>query len=127
MPWTRSGGALVGPSDGIGSRSVLGLRLSRDYTSPSGVARMRTILIALSIGLLASLVPGPQVACQDRGAIDLLGRNMKDWSRLGTGKNPWRLTGSNTLYIERANDVYVAEQNFGDEIGRASCRERGGK
>lgn len=75
---------------------------------------MRTILIALSIGLLASLVPGPQVACQDRGAIDLLGRNMKDWSRLGTGRNPWKLTASNTLYVERANDIYVAEQNFGD-------------
>jgi 3-keto-disaccharide hydrolase len=75
---------------------------------------MRTALFALSIGLVASLLPGPQVACRDYGSIDLFGRNMKDWSRLGTGKNPWRLTGGNTLYCDRGNDLYIAEQEFGD-------------
>jgi len=75
---------------------------------------MRTALVALSIGLVASLLPGPQVACQDHASIDLFGRNMKDWSRLGTGKTPWRLTGSNTLYCDRANDLYVAETELGD-------------
>src|SRR5262245_49228869 len=113
-PWTRSGGVLLDPSDDMWARSVLGLRLSRDYTSPTEYARMRTALVALSIGLVASLLPGPQVACQDHASIDLFGRNMKDWSRLGTGKTPWRLTGSNTLYCDRANDLYVAETELGD-------------
>jgi hypothetical protein len=76
---------------------------------------MRTPLTVFALGLVAGLIGSPQAASQDREQwTDLLANNLRDWSRSGSGKSPWSLTGSGTLVCAPANEFYVPEREFGD-------------
>ena len=58
---------------------------------------MRTLLLVPALGLVAALIGSPPAASQDRDWVDLLGRNMKDWTRIGEGKNSWHLSSDRIL------------------------------
>lgn len=76
---------------------------------------MRTLVFAPAVGLVAALLVSPPATSQEQaGWVDLLGRDLKDWTRLGTGKNPWRLTTDRVLVCARANDVYAPDNEFWD-------------
>ncbi len=72
---------------------------------------MRAFLTVFAIGLIASLLGSP-AASQSRDWNDLLAKQMKDWSRTGSGKSPWRMTTDNTLVCSTVPDQYVAEREF---------------
>lgn len=85
---------------------------------------MRTILFVTAVGL-TTLGGGPPVAAQPRSDdVDLLGRNLKDWTRMGSGKNAWRLTADRTLVCGPANDAYAPDSAFGDGTLRFEYRFR---
>jgi Domain of Unknown Function (DUF1080) len=76
---------------------------------------MRAFLFVPAVGLVAALIGSPPAVSQDEpGAVDLLGRDLKDWTRIGSGKNPWRLTVERTLMCTPANDGYAPDNEFWD-------------
>jgi len=76
---------------------------------------MRTVIVAAVIGLAASLIGARPAKSDDAGAgVPLLKKDMKNWSRVGPGKSPWRLTADDTLICEAAADRYVYEDVFAD-------------
>lgn len=86
---------------------------------------MRTLLLVPTIGLFAALFGTPPAASQEEaGWVDLLGRDLRDWTRMGTGKNPWRLTTDRTLGCAAAHDAYVPDDEFGDGTLRFEYRFR---
>src|SRR4051794_27484818 len=122
--WARSAGRVgVGPSVGMGGQSVLGLRTEQElYARPSGT-RMRTAIVVFAIGLGAALIPGPQIASQDKSApvksdkpewTDLFAKQFKDWTRDGVGKSPWRMTADGNLACAAAEDALGPNRHFKD-------------
>ena len=76
---------------------------------------MRNLFVVSAVGLTAALLSSPPAVSQDTsGWTDLLGRDLKDWTRMGDGKNPWRLTADRTLICGPATDGYAPDQDFGD-------------
>jgi hypothetical protein len=76
---------------------------------------MRTLLLVPAIGLAAALMASPPAASQDQSEwADLLGHDLKDWTRMGTGENPWRLTTDHSLICLPASDAYVPDDEFWD-------------
>jgi len=76
---------------------------------------MRTLLLVPAIGLVAALITSPQAASQDQPEwVDLLGNDLKDWTRMGSGENPWRLTTDRSLICLPASDAYVPDEEFWD-------------
>lgn len=76
---------------------------------------MRTVIVAAVIGLVASLIGTRPAKSDEAGAgVPLLKKDMKNWSRIGPGNNPWRLTTADTLICEAAADRYVYEDVFAD-------------
>ena len=75
---------------------------------------MRTILTVLLIGLGASFINAPQAASDESsGWTDLLGRDLKNWARLESGPNPWRLTSQHSLICSaKVVDYYTPDRNF---------------
>ena len=92
---------------------------------------MRTLLTILGIGLVASFVGGPPAASHAQDAWqDLLGRDMRDWSRSGNGPSPWQFRSDRVLICTPAHEIYVPEWEFGDGTLRVEYRfppERGKK
>jgi hypothetical protein len=74
---------------------------------------MRALLLGLSISLVATLSSTTQVIGADQWT-DLLARNLKDWSRTGDSKNPWRLTAEGGLVCEKGHELYMPDREFGD-------------
>ena len=83
---------------------------------------MRYLCFALLLVLVADLLPRHSAVGQDRTTTDLFGRQLRDWSRLGSGKNPWRITAEQTLICDKAHDVYVADETFRDGTLRLEYR-----
>jgi len=84
---------------------------------------MRTLLLVPAIGLVAAMLADPPAASQDPSASpDLLTHNLKDWSRLGDGPTPWRLTADLTLVCAAATDAYAPDREFGDGTLRFEYR-----
>jgi Domain of Unknown Function (DUF1080) len=81
---------------------------------------MRTAAVVFAIGLAAALLPGPQVASQDKPApaksewTDLFAKQFKDWARDGLGKSPWRMTADGTLLCAPAEDGLGPDRDFKD-------------
>ena len=76
---------------------------------------MRTVLTILAIGFAASVLGGPPAASYAEDAWqDLLGRDLRDWSRSGSGPSPWQLSSDRVLVCAPANEIYVPEWEFGD-------------
>lgn len=76
---------------------------------------MRKLLTVLSIGLVASLVGSPPAATHAQDPWqDLFARDLRDWSRSGSGVSPWQFTSERTLRCAPASEVYVPEWEFGD-------------
>src|SRR3954452_19940653 len=76
---------------------------------------MRNLLVVLAIGLMAALLSSPPAISQDTdGWSDLLGQNLKDWTRLGDGKNPWRLSSDRILSCGKATDAYAPDNEVAD-------------
>jgi Domain of Unknown Function (DUF1080) len=76
---------------------------------------MRNFLVVSAIGLTAALLSSPPASSQDAdGWTDLLGRNLKDWTRLGDGKNPWYFSSDRTLTCGAATDAYAPDNEFAD-------------
>jgi hypothetical protein len=76
---------------------------------------MRTLLFVPAVGLVAAIVGNLPVACQEEpGTVDLLAGSLKDWTRMGVGKSPWRLTADRQLVCAAANDAYVPDTEFPD-------------
>lgn len=76
---------------------------------------MRTLLFVPAVGLVAAVVGNLPVACQDEpGTVDLLGGSLKDWTRVGSGKSPWRLTADRRLVCAAAHDACAPDTEFGD-------------
>lgn len=76
---------------------------------------MRSLWLASAVGLVAALIGSPPAASQDPPEeIDLLARDLKDWTRMGTGKDPWHLTTDRTLVCAAATDAYVPDDEFWD-------------
>ena len=75
---------------------------------------MRTLFFVAAVGLVAGTF-GMPVASQDPAdGEDLFARNLKDWTRTGTGTNPWRLTTGDTLICDRATEQLIPERLFGN-------------
>src|SRR5262245_24642079 len=86
---------------------------------------MRTLLLVPAIGLVAALLADPPAASQDpTTSTDLLARDLRDWTRLGAGPNPWRVTTDRTLVCAAATDAYTPEREFGDGTFRFEYRFR---
>jgi Domain of Unknown Function (DUF1080) len=84
---------------------------------------MRTPLTILAIGLVTSLLGGPPAACQPQEQWqDLFTRDMRDWSRSGSGPSPWTLTSQGTLVCSPAHEIFVPEWEFGDGTLRVEYR-----
>lgn len=75
---------------------------------------MRTLVSTLMFGLASALISSPPAASQDNEWVDLLGRDLKDWSRSGTGPTPWRFSTDRSLSCEGANEIYIPEREFCD-------------
>jgi hypothetical protein len=76
---------------------------------------MRTLLVVAVAGLVAAVIGSSPAAGQQPGWSDLLGRNLKDWTRLGDSKpNPWRLTSGQSLACAAATDTMAPEMDFRD-------------
>ncbi len=76
---------------------------------------MRKLFTTIAIGLTAALLSGPHAVPQDAAKWeDLFSQDLKDWSRSGSGKSPWRMTTDRTLICTEANEVYVPDRNFTD-------------
>ena len=75
---------------------------------------MRALFCTLFIGLAAAVLTAPRALSQDNEWTDLFGRDLKDWSRSGTGASPWRMTTDRTLTCERGTEVYIPEREFFD-------------
>lgn len=76
---------------------------------------MRNLLFVPAAGLVAAVVGNLPVACQEEpGKVDLLANSLKDWTRIGVGKSPWRLTAERHLVCAAASDVCVPDTEFGD-------------
>jgi hypothetical protein len=75
---------------------------------------MRTLLVIAVVGLAAAVVGIPQAAGQESGWTDLLRRDLKDWTRMGEGKNTWRLTTARTLVGGPAEDTMAPDTDFRD-------------
>lgn len=76
---------------------------------------MRTVLTILGIGFAASVLGGPPAASHAEDAWqDLLGRELRDWSRSGSGPSPWQLSSDRVLVCAPAHEIYVPEWEFGD-------------
>jgi len=76
---------------------------------------MRSLVFVPAVGLVAAMLGSPPVASQgEPGWVDLLGRDLRDWTRMGTGKNPWRLTADRHLICAAASEAYVPDDEFGD-------------
>ncbi len=73
---------------------------------------MRTLTSTLMAGLIVVLVWTPRASSDDAEWADLFGRDLRDWTRSGTGSNPWRLTSDQTLICEGASEVYIPEREF---------------
>ena len=80
------------------------------------VSPMRTAIIAASIGLAASFISiQPARSENDLVAGTPLIRNkMKEWTRSGTGKNPWMLNGNGVLSCGAKDDSYIFEELLGN-------------
>jgi hypothetical protein len=79
------------------------------------VRQLYQLSVAVTLGMLFSILGGPQVACEERSeGDDLFGRNLKDWQRSGNGKNPWTLTTSGVLGCTAATDSMTFDQHLGD-------------
>lgn len=78
---------------------------------------MRKFLVVAAIGLTAAFLGNPPALSQDvDGWNDLLGKNLKDWTRLSEGKNPWRLSPDHTLICAKATDAYAPDNEFADGV-----------
>lgn len=76
---------------------------------------MRTFVFAPAVGLVAAVLAGPPAVSEDKaGWVDLLGGELKDWNRVGTGKSPWRLTAEQTLVCAAATDACGPDIDFRD-------------
>ncbi|WP_020470819.1 3-keto-disaccharide hydrolase [Zavarzinella formosa] len=76
---------------------------------------MRTVILTALIGLIASLVFSfPAKSEGEPVGVPLIRKQMKEWSRSGSGKNPWQLTTADTLVCEAAKESYSFEELFGD-------------
>jgi hypothetical protein len=74
---------------------------------------MRTVFFVAAVGLVASLFGMPAASQDPAGGTDLFERNLKDWSRTGTGTNPWRLTTGDTLIVDgRVSEQLIPERVF---------------
>ena len=84
---------------------------------------MRTPLTILAIGFVASLLGGPPAASHAQDAWqDLLGRDLRDWSRSGNGPTPWQFRSDRVLICTPAHEIYVPEWEFGDGTLRVEYR-----
>jgi Domain of Unknown Function (DUF1080) len=84
---------------------------------------MRTAVTVLAIGLVAGLLTDPQVACQDRSEwADLFARDLRDWSRDGSGPSPWRLTADRTLASAPAAEQFGPDWELRDGTLRFEYR-----
>lgn len=76
---------------------------------------MRNLITTIAIGLVAALFSTPPAVSQDNTHWeDLLARDLKDWSRTGDGKSPWRLNAGRSLICTPAEDTYIPEREFAD-------------
>ncbi len=85
---------------------------------------MRTSTVARPVLLAVLLSASPAVSRDGADWVDLLGRDLKDWTRLGTGKNPWRLAADGTLICTPATDAYAPDAEFWDGTLRFDYRFR---
>ena len=86
---------------------------------------MRSLVFAPAVGLVATVLAGPPAASQDTTPwADLLERDLKDWTRLGTGKSNWHLTADRTLACAAATDAYAPDTEFRDGTLRFEYRFR---
>ena len=86
-----------------------------EVQAPLETKPMCKFFLVPAVGLLAALVVSPRAASQPSSEWkDLLGRNLKDWTRIGNGKNPWQLTADRTLVCGPANDAYAPDNEFYD-------------
>lgn len=86
---------------------------------------MRTPITAGLIGLFAALVTGPEASSDEKPQAEaLFAGDLKDWSRTGSGKNPWRLSGDRGTLTCPAGvtESYLPERFFGDGELRFSYR-----
>jgi hypothetical protein len=78
---------------------------------------MRQLHFTLLLGLLGFAVvlfPDRRAVGQGRDERDLFAQNLKDWTRTGTGDNPWRLSAGRVLSCDRADDAYLVDEIFRD-------------
>src|SRR3954467_11710989 len=86
---------------------------------------MRTLLLVPAFGLAAALLADPPASSQDpSAATDLFARDLHDWTRLGDGPNPWRLTADRTLVCAAAADALTPDREFADGTLRFEYRFR---
>lgn len=75
---------------------------------------MRTLLHGIALGLTAFLFSSTKANSTDREWTDLLGHNLRGWSRSEVGRSPWRLTAEGSLVCEKGNEFIMPDQEFGD-------------
>ena len=76
---------------------------------------MRTILTAAAIGLVSALLVDAPAVSQDKSSwSDFLGPDLKGWSYLGTGKNPWKYTTDRVLSSESGTSRIAPDRELGD-------------
>jgi hypothetical protein len=85
---------------------------------------MRALFTTALIGLIAAILAKP-ASSQEGEWTDLFGNDLRDWSRSGEGKTPWRITTDRTLYCEAgASEIYVPEREFADGVLKFEYRFR---
>jgi len=85
---------------------------------------MRTLLLGLWIALIATQYSPPRAMSAEREWTDLLAHNLRDWTRTGDGKNPWRLTAEGSLVCEKGNELYTPDREFADGTFKFEYRFR---
>jgi hypothetical protein len=86
---------------------------------------MRGYLNVVAVGVFAFLSSSTAVFAQDKSEwIDLMGNDLRDWTRTGVGKSPWRLTTDRTLICGTEVDGYTPDREFLDGTIRFEYRFR---
>lgn len=86
---------------------------------------MRTVFTTLAIGLAAALMDGSHAVSQDTSEWeDLFAKDFRDWSRFGSGENPWQLTADRSLACSGGNEIFLPERDFANGTLRFEYRFR---
>lgn len=76
---------------------------------------MRTVIITALIGLASAFFFSEPVRSENESVgKPLLVNKMKNWSRIGSGKNPWVLNADGVLSCGAKTDSYLMEEFLGN-------------